>query len=261
MVPSSRGIACQPRAWDSSPVREGAISRSVDELSRTLASGRTAAISCEPTAEGILSAVGIGYLAHADPEAIRVVRGDTCQPMLGEEVVEAPPTAADETVALARRVLRGFEAHISEGCPRSRGGKCPVRCSGSCVRRVLYASGSSAQDAPEVIHRYLRLAFAQGGRARTCMQDPRVSALSGLALSVSNECEKTRQFVRFNRQPDGSFAATFSPRDDTIPLTSGYFADRLREDRFFILDPTHLVAAFHLPGRRRCRGTKTGTPG
>lgn len=196
--------------------------------------------------------MGTGYLAHAGAAQVRLVPLGACQPRLGEEVVQGPSCARDETVALARRVLRGFERHVSEGCARARSGRCPRRCAGSCVRRLLYACASSSEGAPEVVHRYLRLAFERGGAVRSALQDPRVADLSALALSVSGECERTRQFVRFSRQEDGSFAATFSPRDDTIPLTSGYFASRLLDERFYVLDPAHLVAAFHLPGRRDC---------
>lgn len=234
------------------PLAPSAVGEAVRSLQEALSHAISCAVACEPTAEGILSGVGTLYLAHADPARVRLVGRDSCQPRLGEQLVSGPSCAADETVALAQRVLSGFEHHVSEGCPRARAGRCPRGCTGSCVRRVLYACASSTETAPEVVHRYLRLAFERGGVVRSALQDPRVADLHALSLSVSGECERTRQFVRFSRQEDGSFAATFSPRDDTIPLTSGYFAARLLDDRFFVLDPVHLVAAFHLPGRRDC---------
>ena len=208
-------------------------------------------VACPPTLEGVLAAVGVGYLAHADPSRIRLARNNSLQPMLSEAVVKIDGTD-DRCVALASRVYEGFEARAARGCGRSRGGACPGSCVHACARRLVFACASDAPDMPEVVHRYLRLGFSLGSDVRHLLSHPTVVAFDALARRVSGECEHTRQFVRFSRMEDGSFFAAFCPAANTVPLTSGYFAARMRDERFCIADPTHAVAAFHEPGRRGC---------
>lgn len=105
---------------------------------------------------------------------------------------------------------------------------------------------------PEIVHRYLRLGFSVGPRVREMIADPRVAAFDGLARYVLNECEHTRQFVRFSHMSDGSYVASFSPKANTIPLTASHFAARMGTERFCLVDPMHQVAAFHEEGHKTC---------
>lgn len=208
-------------------------------------------LAVEPTLEGVLAGVGLGYLAHAAPDAIRLEGAEGAQPMIGESLVEGPDAQAPGVVELARRVYDGFVRHISRGCRLARDGWCPERCRGACLRKLSYAVASCDPDMPEVVHRYVRLVFDVGPLARSMPQDERVAALDALARRTSNECEHTRQFVRFSHLSDGSWLAVFRPNADTIPLVADHFCARMEGERFCIVDPTHLVAAFHDP---RCRG-------
>lgn len=208
------------------------------------------ALVVEPTLEGVLSGVGLGYLAHARPDAIRLVEASSAQARIGEALVEAPDTQAPGVVELARRVYDGFVRHIARGCRSARDGRCPVRCKGACLRKLSYAAASCDPGMPEAVHRYVRLVFDVGPVARNMLQDERVAALDALARRTSNECEHTRQFVRFSHLSDGSWLAVFRPNADTIPLTADYFCSRMEQERFCIVDPVHLVAAFHDPRQR-----------
>lgn len=207
-------------------------------------------LAVEPTLEGVLSGVGLGYLAHARPDDIRLEDAATAQPLIGESVVDAPDTQGPGVVELARRVYAGFARHISQGCRLARKGTCPDRCRGACMRKLSYAAASDDPSMPEAIHRYVRLVFEVGPLVRNMLQDERVAALDALARYTSNECEHTRQFVRFSHLSDGSWLAVFRPKADTIPLTADYFCARMEAERFCIVDPVHLVAAFHDPSRR-----------
>ncbi|MGI6231113.1 MAG: TIGR03915 family putative DNA repair protein [Tractidigestivibacter sp.] len=177
--------------------------------------------------EGVLSAVGVTYLAHADPARVRLARQDCFQPMLGEEAVDMGPAIDDGALGLAQRVLKGAKAH------------------GASTYHLMLACAADDESMPEVVHRYLRLAFARGKEVRWLVSDPTVVAFTDLARRVSGEVEHTKQFVRFSHLSDGSWAATFSPKDNTIPLTAGHFVRRMTEERFCIIDPRHHVAAFH----------------
>lgn len=222
----------------------------MEELTRTVERGSAVVLACPGTTEGVLAAVGAAYLAHADPDLVRLERRDLCQPRFGEEVVEVDE--GERTVALARRVFDGFEARAARDCGRTRGGSCPATCDYACARRIIFACANDAPEMPEAVHRYLRLGFSRGVDVRDMLSHPDVVAFDALARRVSNECEHTRQFVRFSRLTDGSFFASFRPAANTVPLTSGYFAARMRQDRFCLADPTHGLAAFHEKGRRGC---------
>lgn len=215
--------------------------------------GRATVIACEPSLEGVLAGVGVTYLAHAHAGEVRLASAEALQPQLGEMVVRTPPSTDDDTVDFARRVMDGFIRHVTDGCGRMRRGRCPQGCSQACVRRLVLAAASDDPAMPEVVHRYLRLGFERGAQVRSLIVDPRVVAFNDLARRVMGECERTRQFVRFSHMADGSFAASFSPEANTVPLTAGHFAARMATERFCLVDPRHRVAAFHDPAHKGCQ--------
>lgn len=206
-------------------------------------------LAVEPSLEAVLAAIGLTYLSHAPSDKVRLEASELAQPLIGETVVDAPSAQEEGVVDLARRVFAGFSRHVSQGCALARDGKCPARCRGFCLRKLSYAAAADSPDMPEAMHRYVRLAFEVGPQIRSMPQDERVCRLDELARRTSNECEHTRQFVRFLHLSDGSWMAVFRPNADTIPLVAEHFCARMREERFCILDPAHLVAAFHDPAR------------
>lgn len=211
------------------------MSESAGALREALAVPGAIVMPCDASPEGVLAAVGVTYLAHMRPDApVRLARGGTCQPMLGERVVGCPAASSDDAVALARRVLAGVR--------RSSGGE--------AARRVVLACAADDGDMPEAVHRYVRLCFARGRNLPPA--DPRVLCLDDLARTVSNEVEKTRQFVRFSHVADGSWLAVFRPAANTVPLVGTHFAERMGTERFCLLDPIRGVAALHEAGRRHC---------
>ena len=206
--------------------------------------GQPILIACSHSLEGILAAVGASYLARLRPEGVRICAYETCQPRLGEAVF-AMPSVSDEQTGLATRVFQGLEKSVSAGCALARGGACPGGCDAACVRRIAYAVANDAPEAPEAVHRYVRLAFEMGPRIRTMQTDPTVVELTRLASFALGECEHMRQFVRFKHMSDGSLFASFSCAANTLPFVAPHFVARNMEDRFCIVDPAHRIAAFH----------------
>ncbi len=184
----------------------------------------------------MLAAVGVTYLAHADPCRIRLVAVNEAQPRLGEKVVTLGDDRDGTVVALARRVFAGFEE----------------KCGRSCSRRVVLACAADEPGMPEVVHRYMRLGFSMGKRLYEDVAAPEAIVFASLVQRVSTECEHTRQFVRFVKIPDGTFVSVFEPAENTLPLVGVHFSRRMREDRFVIVDPRHLVAIFHEPEATAC---------
>lgn len=184
----------------------------------------------------MLAAVGVTYLSNADPHRIRVVAVDEAQARLGEAVVTLEDEEDDSLVSLAKRVYSGFEK----------------TCGTTCARRVVLACSSDENGMPEAVHRYMRLGFSAGMRLYEDISSPESVAFLHLVQRVSSECEHTRQFVRFVRIPDGTFVSVFEPNENTLPLVGRHFARRMKEDRFMVVDPRHLVAIFHEPGDASC---------
>lgn len=193
-------------------------------------------LPCEPTPEGVLAATGLTYLAGVGrTDRVRLARADACQPMLGEAVCPPLDDADGSAVSLARRVLSGVR-----------------RASGpEAARRIVLACAADDADAPEAVRRYVRTCFGCG-RALP-LTDPSVLALDDLARTVTNEVEKTRQFVRFSHVADGSWLAVFRPAANTVPLVATHFAERMGTERFCLLDPARGVAALHEAGERCCQ--------
>ena len=199
----------------------------------------------------MLAAIGLSYLAHIPASDVRLCDRKDRQPRLGEIVIDMPEDSTDGIVGLAERVMAGLERSVSAGCTLARRGCCPKGCDAACVRRIVYACANDAPEAPEAVHRYVRLAFEKGPAIRTMQTDPTVAALTQLASFTIGECEHTRQFVRFRHMADGSFFAVFSPAANTLPFTASYFVGRNAEDRFCVVDPVHRVALLHEAYARR----------
>lgn len=198
-------------------------------LASAASKGQQIALVCEPTLEGVLAATGLGYLAHVQEGQIRLVSSACPQLRLGESDIRL--AASDAAAILAQRVWSGFAGRQGPGK--------------TMAWRIVLACASDDPHMPEIVHRYVRLGFSAGQRLKDMIADPNVSALNNLARFVCNECEHTRQFVRFSHMSDGSWWALFRPKADTIPLTCQYFATRMGSERFCLVDPGHLCAALY----------------
>lgn len=228
-----------------------ALGRAVSALGQACGEDGRVALLCIPTLEGILSSVGVAYLAHADERRVRLVSSSHAQARLDEGIVG--PFAMDECMlALADRVWRGLGSSVAKGCPSARRGRCSGRCEGACVTKIAYACAADEPSMPEAVHRYVRLAFNVGSAIATMTTHPAVAELDGLARLVLGECERTRQFARFSLLADGSYLASFKPKANTVPFVAAHFARRMGTERFCLVDPVHCVAALHEAGDRRC---------
>ena len=220
-----------------SPLNSGSSNQSVglvslvEKLTR-LSKSQKVVISCNPSLEGVVGAIGLTYLSHANPTHVRLVRESFCQPSLGEYMLCGPDPSDDSVVVLARRVLTGLEKKVGTK---------------EITRRIVLACASDANTMPEIVHRYIRLAFLYGIGALEDIADPTVAEFNALARQVETEREHTRQFVRFSRMSDGSFMSVFHPNANVVPLTCNYFVKRMSTERFFIVDPAHHIASFYTP--------------
>ena len=66
--------------------------------------------------------------------------------------------------------------------------------------------------------------------------DPDMKSLFQLALKVSHERERLKQFVRLQKAADGTYFAAVTPEHDALPLAVDYFTDRFADQRWLIYD-------------------------
>ncbi|MBP3884237.1 MAG: TIGR03915 family putative DNA repair protein, partial [Olsenella sp.] len=202
--------------------------------------------------EGVLAAIGVSYLSHAAEGSVRLCARDGFQPTLAERSIPMPRGSDAEVVALAKRVYLGLQRHT--GAPGGLERPCSRRSQlfPNCLQRIAYACATEDAGAPEAIHRYVRLVFQRERLVEELIDDARVAAVDALARYAFNECERARQFVRFSEMDDGTLTASFAPRANVIPLVSQHFANRMRTERFVLVDGGHRVAALHEREARCC---------
>ncbi len=78
--------------------------------------------------------------------------------------------------------------------------------------------------------------------------DPLVSPIFSIARSVDAECEKIRQFARFEHLSSESFDLWFSrinPKHSVVPLVMGHFVERFNVQPFIIFDENRDLAGVY----------------
>lgn len=200
---------------------------------------------CDGTPEGMLSAVFAAFERHEDPSAI--IREADFQPQLLQTPVRIP---TDE--AHAARVSAGVKKRL-----------------GAYVhRQVIKCTLSGREDAPTALYRFIRFAFdgaggndgasqeragaRRDGSRKRCgksaiddIAHPCVKPLFEAARAVDNECEKIRQFARFEHLKDDEreiWFARVNPKDAVIPLVMGHFVERFNVQPFILHDEVHGMA-------------------
>ena len=173
--------------------------------------------------EGIVSAVGIVYLAGCAHRPIALHLRGCCQPALDEAILESP-----EDEPLARRVLSGFGRSTSR----------------QDVKRVLYACLSDSPDRAQAVLAFMRRGFELKQPLYRHRAEPAVTGAFELAYAVSHECEHARQFIRFHHLPNGVYYSRFEPNANVVPLVIGHFSQRFNTQPFLIHDPCHKVVGF-----------------
>ena len=179
------------------------------------------------TLEGLLSAIFEAYANKEDPTDMGP--DGLMQPRLSQRMHYVATNEAH-----AERVRAGI-----------------IRaCGQKTFWHIVRASTSSDPQAGYAIYRFIRYAMdAHTGRGRALSNraHPDVSRLLDIVLSVDNECEKMRQFARFEHLKDedtGSqlWLAKINPKHAVVPLVLGHFVERFNVQPFILYDETHHVA-------------------
>lgn len=123
------------------------------------------------------------------------------------------------SVERARRVTKGLEA-LSTLLP------------GTLYRAWL----SREADADVAVLRVIRRAFAEHRNPLSEKYDLAMRRVCDLSRKVSEEAERTRQFVRFSVHSSGLMVADIEPQYDVLHLVAGHFCGRYPSQPFMIRD-------------------------
>ncbi len=170
--------------------------------------------------EGLLSAVFEAYMHHEDP--LDIAPKASFQPRLGQSVREI-----ETDVNHAIRVQRGIRN----------------TCGNAAWNAVVRASVSDDEHAGSIVYRFIRYAMAQ--KRRDVLSDlahPAVEPLNRLSRAVSNECERMKQFIRFEHLENGVWLARCNPSASVVPLVMDWFSARFNTQAFLIFDEVHELA-------------------
>lgn len=195
--------------------------------------------------EGMLTCIFEAYARHEDPA--EVVSATSYQPKLLQRAVEVPTHPAH-----AARVSAGIRQRLGA----------------FTQRQVMKCTLSGRPDAGTVLYRFIRFAY-DGAKRRDCASCPYSAACSGRSCqrsqmapvndiahprvkpfhdavrSVDNECEKIRQFARFQHLKDEErevWFARINPKDAVVPLVLGHFIERFSVQPFILYDEVHGMA-------------------
>lgn len=174
------------------------------------------------TPEGMLSSVFAAYARHEDPA--EVISRAHFQPRLLQTAITIPTNPEH-----AERVSAGLRRRL--GC--------------SVQRQAMKVSLSGRADAGTVLYRFVRFALDGDGKRHRDITHPCVKPLFDAVRSVDNECEKIRQFARFQHLKDDEHEIWFArvnPRDSVVPLVMGHFVQRFSIQPFILFDEVHGLA-------------------
>lgn len=149
----------------------------------------------DKTFEGLLTAVFDAYTRRTFPDHLL-------------RVGEPAPLFADTTYTVVTDTPRAERVRL--GLMR----KLPAEATTLILRAWL--SEQPAVD--ELLFRYIRKALDAPESIATNFADPDVLEVRNLALKVSREAHKLKQFVRFSKTADGLYVAPIRPLYNALPL-------------------------------------------
>lgn len=172
--------------------------------------------------EGFFSLVFHAYARKVFPSDICPLRN--MQPRLGQRIEEV-----QTNLEHAERVRLGL-----------------VRCAGyAAFDKVKRAFLSEKPGREASLLRYIERAMNEGHRIHRDTASAEVAAVDALVRSVGGECEKMRQFARFERMENGVYFARINPSANLVYLIMDHFVERFSTQPFVIYDEVHGVAGVY----------------
>lgn len=183
---------------------------------------------CEDTVEGIFTAVYDAWADKAPEGQLSIQCRESYVPRLFTDVVVVE-TDDDKAV----KVMRSVKGKL-----------------GWKVYGMMYhAALSCEEDKNDAIYHFLKMGFKVGAGVADMHGKAVVCRMFDLQRGVKNEAHFFREILRFHETGQGALIARIKPKNQVLPFVTEHFSDRFPDERFIILDETHLVASFHTGGK------------
>ncbi len=188
-------------------------------------------LECEPTLEGMLSAICEAWtrarVCGHDALRIGLHADGEWEPELfcDHEIIE---TDFDRAGKLAKSIVR--------------------RISLSTFETVKYLSLCEDGERGDLIYRFLIRAFKYGPTVINRLEDPVISRVFKTQRAFLNEAHYHNEFIRFEETSEGILLARIEPKGNVLPVIMPHFADRFPDERLMIIDVGKNIAAAKMPG-------------
>ena len=120
----------------------------------------------------------------------------------------------------ANRVLNGLKKKISP----------------SAMNMLFTCWLSELKEVEMLLFHYICKAFLSEKSIELNFADTDVLELSRIYKKVSNESERMKQFVRFQKTSDQTYFAAIEPLYNVLPLNEDFFEDRFADQQWIIYD-------------------------
>jgi len=185
---------------------------------------------CEPTPEGIFSAIYYAYEKKLNPNTTVVQLGEIDNYELFAEYMQI-----ETDYEKARKVDQTLAKRFGE-------------ISYSYIWYALYSRERERGNA--IYHTIARgLAKAYKGELVNYLQDPHVLAVSKMRQNVWCEAHHYMGFVRFAELINHILYSEIEPKNHVLPIIAEHFADRFPKENFMIKDKGRNLYIVHEAGK------------
>ena len=125
------------------------------------------------------------------------------------------------------------------------------RISEEAFEMVYMAALTNAADRGDAILQFIRKGMRIGPQITSDLQDRYVMRVFEMYRNCSKEYQHYRGFLRFRQQGE-YLLAKFEPKNDIITMMVQFFSDRLRQEKFVIVDMIRFKAGVYAPESGYC---------
>ena len=129
----------------------------------------------------------------------------------------------------ANRVLTGLKKKLSP----------------SALNMLFVCWLSELKEVDMLLFNYICKTFLAEKSIELNFADADVLELSKIVKKVSQEAERMRQFVRFQKASDQTYFASIEPMYNVLPLTLSFFEDRFADQQWIIYDLKRKYGLFY----------------
>lgn len=175
---------------------------------------------CDGTVDGILTAVFDAWTAGVNDSRISIGKGNI--EWFADYIDVVTDSAKASRVAAKVIAVMGYDAYET----------------------IYFAAVSGADDRGDAIFKFIRKGLRVGCNIVNDLHDKYVMRVFELHRASRREYQHIRGFLRF-RDCKGYLIARIEPKNNICEILMQFFEDRLKQERFIIIDVVRGIAGVH----------------